>query len=262
MDFRVLNHFAHETERAFSEDRWGVVGEAGAFLDPYYSPGSDFIAMSNTWLSDLILRDLKGEDISLRADIYEQAYLSHVQNWIPIYQNKYLLMGNTQIMVMKIFWDWAIYWAIPCVMFTNKAFTDLKTMKELFSSKDSLGRKFGRLNKTMQDFFLEWLPYDKGIVENKFIDPYDVEYLSKFQKEIVMQHEPKKIVEQISINMEILEKVAAAIFRLVSTKVKGTPSDMKVDPYSISFEGDLSKHENGMLPDEAIANDVKKMWFY
>jgi len=165
-------------------------------------------------------------------------------------------------MVIKIFWDWAIYWAIPCVLFTNKAFTDLKIMKELFSSNDSLGKKFGRLNKTMQDFFLEWLSYDTEVVENKFIDPYDVEYLSKFQKEIITQRETKELVEQISKNMEILEKVAAAIFRLVSTKVKGTPSDMKVDPYAISLEGDLSKHENGMLPDEAITDDVKKMWFY
>ncbi|MEI9910607.1 MAG: hypothetical protein WDO71_13585 [Bacteroidota bacterium] len=36
-----------------------------------------------------------------------------MDSWIPVYQNKYLLMGNTQIMVIKIFWDWASYWAVP-----------------------------------------------------------------------------------------------------------------------------------------------------
>ena len=29
-------------------DRWALVGEAGPFLDPFYSPGSDYIAMANT----------------------------------------------------------------------------------------------------------------------------------------------------------------------------------------------------------------------
>jgi len=34
-----------------------LTGEAGAFLDPFYSPGSDYIAMANTFITDLIVRD-------------------------------------------------------------------------------------------------------------------------------------------------------------------------------------------------------------
>ena len=32
----------------YSPDRWSLVGEAGAFADPFYSPGSDFIGYGNT----------------------------------------------------------------------------------------------------------------------------------------------------------------------------------------------------------------------
>ena len=96
--------------------------------------------MNNSWLSDLIVRDLDGEDISARAHVYEQSHLSLVDNWIPVYQNKYLLMGNTQIMVIKIFWDWATYWAVPTLLFTNKAFTNLTLLKELFSNSRGLGK--------------------------------------------------------------------------------------------------------------------------
>ena len=79
LDFMVLKHYAHHTGRIYSaEDKWGVTGEAGAFLDPLYSPGTDFIALNNTWLSDLILRDLAGEDIALRGKVYEQAHLALV----------------------------------------------------------------------------------------------------------------------------------------------------------------------------------------
>lgn len=64
LDFLKIEHFSHGCERVFSRDRWCITGEAGVFLDPLYSPGSDYIAMSNTFIADLIVRDLAGEAIS------------------------------------------------------------------------------------------------------------------------------------------------------------------------------------------------------
>jgi hypothetical protein len=43
------------------ERRWSLVGEAGAFLDPFYSPGSDYITLGNTFTTDMIVRELNGE---------------------------------------------------------------------------------------------------------------------------------------------------------------------------------------------------------
>lgn len=268
LDFKILKHYAHHTGKLYSEERWGVTGESGAFLDPLYSPGTDFISLNNSWLSDLILRDLDGEDITGRVHIYEQSHLALVNSWIPVYQNKYLLMGNTQIMVIKIFWDWATYWAVPTHLFANKAFTNLRVLKELFVAPDSLGRKFGQLNKVMQDLFLEWLPFENKTFSNRYIDPFDLGYLRKFQQDIEVQHEPQQLIDQIAKNMKTLEQVAVAIFRLVSAEVNGTSPDMKVNPYTIN----LGKNENSMEldtesdlaiePDPMISKDVDVMWFY
>ena len=41
-----------------------------AFIDPLYSPGSDFIAYLNSFGGDLICRDLDGEDIEERLDFF------------------------------------------------------------------------------------------------------------------------------------------------------------------------------------------------
>ena len=268
LDFKILKHYAHHTEKIYSEERWGVTGESGAFLDPLYSPGTDFIAMNNSWLSDLILREMDGEDISGRAHIYEQSHLALVDSWIPVYQNKYLLMGNTQIMVIKIFWDWATYWAVPAHLFANKAFTNLRILKDLFVAQNSLGRKFGRLNKTMQDLFLEWLPLENKIFSNRYIDPFDLAILRKFQEEIEVQHEPKELLESVAKNMKVLEQLAVAIFRLISTEVNGTAPDMKVNPYTINLgkkEGAMeldTESAEAIAPDPSITKDVDVMWFY
>ena len=45
-DFLFLRHFSYGCKRVFSGDRWALTGEAGVFLDPFYSPGSDYIGIS------------------------------------------------------------------------------------------------------------------------------------------------------------------------------------------------------------------------
>lgn len=264
MDFRILKHFAHNSNRIYSSDRWAVTGEAGAFLDPFYSPGSDFISLNNTWLSDLILRSHSGEDITVRAQIYEQTHLSWFNDWLPIYQDKYKLMGNTQIMVFKIFWDWAIYWSVPCLLFTNNGFTDLKILKELFVSEKSLGRKFGRLNKAVQDLFLEWLPHEKQIFENKYIDPLDLNYLKSFQRGIDTVHGKDSIVNKVAENMIVLEQVAAEMFRLISHEVHGTDLNISVNPYAMTLNKPYNEtdHVDFVKISDEVKEDVSKMWFY
>lgn len=264
MDFKILKHFAHHTGRLYDGGmRWGVTGEAGAFLDPFYSPGSDLISLNNTWLSDLILRELNGEDVQFRAEIYEQTHLGLLDAWIPIYQNKYLLMGKAQIMTAKILWDWAIYWAVPSLLFTNKAFTDLRMLQKLFSSPDSLGQKFGKLHERMQKLFLDWAPYDTQIFENRFVDPIDLSYMLDFQTKITEQH-GDNLVEKIADNMSILEKVAAEIFRRVSHQAKGTSIDMAVNPYTMDLENPVPGSNDSLnIPrDEKIIRDIDVLWFY
>ena len=56
-----------------------LVGEAGAFADPFYSPGSDFIGYGNTFTTDLIARDLDGEDISERARVLQRLLPPHLR---------------------------------------------------------------------------------------------------------------------------------------------------------------------------------------
>ncbi len=59
-DFIALRKFSYGCKQVFSGSRWALTGEAGVFLDPFYSPGSDFIAISNTYITELIAKDLGG----------------------------------------------------------------------------------------------------------------------------------------------------------------------------------------------------------
>ena len=262
LDFRVLKHYSHHSERLYSNERWAVTGDSGMFLDPFYSPGTDFIAISNTFITDLINRDMKKEDIFLRTNVFEQAHFSLFNNWMPIYKDKYQLWGLTQTMILKIYWDWLVYWSVPTLLFTNNGFTNISVLKELFSSKDKIGQKFGQLNLKMQQIFIEWSKYDTKTISNKYIDLFDSTNIVALHKGIEMRYTPELLIDKIHINVSLLENIASEIFRLMSTQIYNTSSDLKVNPYFMSLLEKPKDDINGNLTNLMIKNDVNKMWLY
>jgi hypothetical protein len=267
MDFKVMKHFAYDTKQFYSSDRWALAGEAGAFLDPLYSPGSDFIGLNNTWISDLILRDLGGEDIALRTLLYDHTHKQLFRGWASLYRDMYGLFGKTQLMLMKIIWDWASYWAVPNVMFANRGYVNLEVLKQYSSSGKSIGQRFGSLNEKMQQLFRAWGQYPVKEVSGHQQNIFDVACLKRLQSEIGCQYDHDKLMPKIESNMEMLEQIAAEIFRRVSCLVHGTPSDMKVDPYNMKL-GDgrdeivrKSEKENALNSIETIRSDIDNMWY-
>jgi len=266
MDFKVMKHFAYDTKQFYSADRWALAGEAGAFMDPFYSPGIDFIALANSWITDLIVRDLSGENTTLRTMIYDLAHKELLHGWINLYKNMYGVFGKTQIMLMKIIWDWASYWAIPNVLFINNSYTDIDILKQYSSSNAGIGRRFSKLNEQMQELFRVWGQYDVKPCADHQQNIFDLDCLHKFHTELGVRYKPSELIPKIESNLKILEQISAEIFRLVSARVHDTPADMKVDPYEMKIDDGKdellkkSKSPNASSVVEPIRIDIARMW--
>ncbi|MGZ3924141.1 MAG: NAD(P)/FAD-dependent oxidoreductase [Flavisolibacter sp.] len=266
MDFKVMKHFAYDTKQFYSSDNWALAGEAGAFLDPLYSPGSDFIGLSNTWISDLVTRYLDGEDIALRSLVFDHAHKQLFRGWSSLYSKMYGLFGNTQIMLMKIIWDWASYWAMPNLLFSNKAYIDLDVMK-FYSLANGIGHRFATLNENMQQLFLAWSEYEVDPVCDHQINVFDLVCLKRLQSEIGKQYSKEDLLVKMETNLQLLERVVAEIFRKVNNLVHNTPLDMRVDPYKIKLELGADAivrtgaGPNALTVDDSIREDINKMWF-
>jgi len=123
-DFAFLRHFSHGCKQVFSAQRWALTGDAGLFLDPFYSPGSDFIGISNTYITDLVGRDLRGARINREARFYEQLYFSFYRNTLALYEGQYPMFGHAELMPLKVIWDYAYYWGVLCQFFFQRRLTD------------------------------------------------------------------------------------------------------------------------------------------
>ena len=105
MDFKYLKHFSHDCKELWSNDRWAITGEAGVFTDPYYSPGTDFIAIGNTFICDLITRNRSEAQRQLHSIVYQKMYKSFFSSTMSLYVQQYPGFGDSRLMVIKSTWD-------------------------------------------------------------------------------------------------------------------------------------------------------------
>ena len=179
-DFLALQHFAHGCARVFSPDRWAMAGEAGVFTDPFYSPGSDFIAMGNECIADLIARDIRGEDVAARVESFNQTYLRLFDAFTRLYEGQYPIMGNAQVMTAKITWDNGCYWAITALLYFQRRYRD----PEFMASIEPLMRRFFVLHARMQSFFRAWDRADQRCYVEAGYNVLDLGFLRHLQSSL------------------------------------------------------------------------------
>jgi flavin-dependent dehydrogenase len=151
-DFAFFKRFSYGCKQVFSDQRWALTGEAGLFLDPFYSPGSDFIAISNTYITELIALDRAGQSLGARAQLFDQLYHSFYDSTLALYVDQYPIFGDAEVLPVKVIWDYTYYWGILAQFFVQHRLADLGMMSKL---RDELAH-CQKLNFAMQAFFRDW----------------------------------------------------------------------------------------------------------
>jgi flavin-dependent dehydrogenase len=262
-DFCVLRHYSHSCERVFSADHWCITGEAGVFLDPFYSPGSDFIALSNSFITELILGDLRGEEIKERVEIYNGLYLAGFERFLPVFERQYPLMGNAQVMTAKVVWDFASYWGVTALLYFHNKWWDL-------NFKSSVGRdlwRFNLLNVWMQAFFREWDQLDQRQLCDAFVDYGKLDFLYKLQGGLTAGLNDNELKAKISENIDLLETLATEVSRKAAQLLPVFFKKDDLNPYAMSLKPERWEADDlfSTLARTSTTSDVtaclNKIWF-
>jgi len=175
LDFAALKRFAMSADRFFSPDRWALTGEAGAFLDPLYSPGTDFIAIGNGFIKSMILSDLRGRPFAGQTEVFEDLYRQLLVNTLLIYKNMYPIFGNPVVMPVKVIWDYAVYWSFTALLYIQGRMTDIRSLAELRPRTEALNV----LNTRMQAFFAAWHEESGDPARSGFLDQSRLDTLTE-----------------------------------------------------------------------------------
>ncbi|HUB56364.1 MAG TPA: halogenase, partial [Mycobacterium sp.] len=168
-DFRVMKHYSHGAAKVYdAQRRWCLTGDSGVFLDPLYSSGLDLVAIGNGLITDMITRELDGEDVVARTGISDSLFRSLTEMWLNVYCNQYTLMGSPGVMSAKVIWDMAFYWGFIGLMYSNDKFVSVADDPEVVPHLEGIIE----LSNRMQRFFREWAAIESAHPSAQFVDLY------------------------------------------------------------------------------------------
>jgi hypothetical protein len=207
-DFAFFKNFSYDCKQVFSgSSRWAITGEAGLFLDPFYSPGSDFIAIANTFITELIAQDRSGRPVSMYADIYQSIYFSLYQNMLPMYAGQYRMFGNPEVMPIKVLWDYTYYWGVVCQLYFQKKLWDLSAMGRL---QKGMSRAQG-LNVAVQDFLRAWDAAGRSNDEPRMLDQASMDWFAELNRSLTDELDQEALQARLAANVERMDRIALQI---------------------------------------------------
>lgn len=232
-DFLAVRKISRGSKQVFSVDRWGLVGEAAALLDPFYSPGSDFIAIGNTMVGKLIEEDLAGRSIVQLAPTLQSVFLTLFQNNLLTYRGQYPLFGNPRIMALKFVWDYAVYWGFPALLYFNEKLTDVGFIQSQAKGVEEIRD----MNLKMQEFFRSWHQADPTVnADAAFVDQSQIKIMTRLNAELREALDDEALTARFQTNVNLIRDLMYEI----TARVKRTQPQIRTEiPALVANENQL-----------------------
>ena len=204
-DFAFFRKFSYGCKQVFSANRWALTGEAGLFLDPFYSPGSDFIGIGNTYITDLIAMDRAGRPLGAHAQLFDQIYHSFYENTLALYTDQYPIFGDPEVLPVKVIWDYTYYWGVLAQFFFQDRLTDLGALSAL---RDELAR-CQKLNAAVQTFLREWSSHSEKKNPAVMLDQASLPWFAELNRSLNDTLDDAQFRARIRASTEQLNVLAA-----------------------------------------------------
>lgn len=212
-DFRVMKKYSHGATKVYdAQNRWCLTGDAGVFLDPLYSSGLDLVAIGNGLITDLITRELDGENVVARSGINDSLFRSLTEMWLNIYCNQYELMGSPAVMTAKVIWDIAFYWGFLGLMYSNGRFVSVADDPGVVPHLEGLIA----LSNRMQRFFREWASVESARPSSQFVDLYS-RHNFMVRLHTAMMGKASDFAAQFDANVRLLRQLAGQLIETILT---------------------------------------------
>jgi flavin-dependent dehydrogenase len=95
----------------FAGDGFVLVGDAAGFMDPFYSPGMDWISFTSACAAELITAQRRGDSLAGLIEHHNRVFNMSYHSWFEaVYQDKYEYMGEYDLMRLAFLMDLGLYY--------------------------------------------------------------------------------------------------------------------------------------------------------
>jgi flavin-dependent dehydrogenase len=256
-DFLKVRDFSYGCKRSFNgRERWALVGEAGPFLDPFYSPGSDYIAFSNTFTTDLIKRDLDGEDVVERADAHNDFFLGAYRTHLTLYEDQYVFWDNPAVMNVKIGGNNIFYWGCLALLFFHRKLTDLELMAAVRPDVE----RIWAITRRLEALYREWNELESREWRRALVSTAAFPAMFERHMEMVAGFDDEQLKARLAANADLLEAYAVLAFhRAAAALGDAAPGeDEKINPYAVSLDPDRWERDGLLGADGLTVTEARQ----
>ena len=226
LDFLSIKNYSYASAQVFSHRRWSCVGEAGFFLDPLYSLGSNFIAMTNTVTVEMIRREQAGALSEADVETFNRLILEIIFAIdLGFYQGTYRTFGHAQIFTPKLAWDTAMEWAFEYQVYVQ-GFIKKPTAELL-----ALGERYCDLNSRVQQLFSDWS--EKAPPRAIYVrgDITRMRFIQLLHLELGARRSPEQALEAMRKNLDRFEELAQVLFWQAVAECYPENDDLRQRPW-------------------------------
>lgn len=109
-DVHWRRHLAYRC-RVQAGDGFVLIGDAAGFLDPFYSPGMDWLSFTTFAGVELVLAGLRGGDVAAQVARHNAVFPASYDRWFEaVYENKYAYLGDFELMRLAFLLDLGLYY--------------------------------------------------------------------------------------------------------------------------------------------------------
>jgi hypothetical protein len=199
-DFGVMREYSYLSERTLSPDRWACVGEAGVFVDPLLSPGSDFIALSNSFAARVIGDDVRGRHDPEVIEELNRLYREASEDACRTLAGNGRIFPHGNILGAKLWWDFFNYWCYVSECFAQGLF---RLPADRLRAFGALGRCFFELNEQAQNVCDAWARLRPPTAADKPFVPLPLfpSVLADRHLEIVQRRTPDEVEARMNADI-------------------------------------------------------------
>jgi flavin-dependent dehydrogenase len=154
LDEGRLIDYSYDCRQTISPQRWALIGEAGRFTDPLYSPGSDLISIYNTLVVDAIETD-DDQALGRKCRAAEQMQRVVYESYVPSYAVSYDCLGDQEAFSLKYSWELAVYFGFFVFPMLNNLLANREFMPGFLRRFGMLGPINANLQRTLSAFY-QW----------------------------------------------------------------------------------------------------------
>ena len=243
--------YGHDCAQTLSHRRWAMSGEAGRVSDPFYSPGSDLIAIYNTLITDAVLTD-DPEQLRRKVRAYEQLMRAVYEAYVPSYAESYNALGDAESFVFKYTWELTVYFSFYVFPFLSNLFTQLRFLPAYFRRFAQLGPLNGNLQRFLSGYH-RWVEENRPPISRPvFHDFMSLGPLARAEKTFyevgVSVDQAKKVLGKHVDNLTELARFSLAYLSSVVVD----------DPAAVDHRGFVESIDPGDYPFDPEA--IRERW--